>query len=304
MGALISFLKSKEGADVFVDFENAQPTATELELHTRVNDILARSQDVCRRLEEYKGCQDLARKAMSTPTFENEQTAFEGLLSSVDDISVFYHFARELEEIIPELLNHLSRPSETEAKQALQDQQALAKQIADIFNFSLRFDSTRMLRPFISNDFSYYRRLLPKFSKHPRVRIKDDEASGMALFTAEHIPMMSALAKGTTAALEKNEYVTAALAAMANVCLAMIKSKKYTRPETNLFCARAMTGGIIIFDHVDAIGAFHKKSPVQIRPCVMLLKREFPKEGGLLSAIHFSTKHFKDAPPSLQELFD
>jgi len=116
--------------------------------------------------------------------------------------------------------------------------------------------------------------------------------------------MMSSLSKATAAALEKNEHVTAALAAMANVCMKMIKSKKYSKPETNLFCARAMTGAIVLFDHVDPLGAFHKKSPIAIRPCVMLLKRDFPKEGGLLNAIHFSTKHFKDAPSSLQELFD
>lgn len=67
--------------------------------------------------------------------------------------------------------------------------------LSDIFDFTLRFDALRMERPFLPNDFSYYRRLLPKFNKHPGVKIKDDEASGMALFTAEHIPMMTTLAR-------------------------------------------------------------------------------------------------------------
>ncbi len=35
------------------------------------------------------------------------------------------------------------------------------------------------------------------------VRIKDDEASGMALFTAEHIPMMNCLSKGARTAQER-----------------------------------------------------------------------------------------------------
>lgn len=83
--------------------------------------------------------------------------------------------------MLPQLL--LALASDTNgaepSKQQIADQVALAKQLAMILDFSLQFDQTRMLRPHLSNDFSYYRRLLPKFNKHPDVRVKDDEASGM-----------------------------------------------------------------------------------------------------------------------------
>jgi hypothetical protein len=39
---------------------------------------------------------------------------------------------------------------------------------------------------------------------------------------------------------------------------------RFPKPETNLFAARAMTGSIILFDHVHPLGAFHKKSPIQV----------------------------------------
>jgi hypothetical protein len=240
---------------------------------------------------------------MSTPTPENEQEAFEGLLVAVDSISAFFNYAKQLEKVLPELLVTLAQPT-TDEKQTLADQQALAKQLADIFDFTLRFDQTRMMRPNLSNDFSYYRRLLPKFSKHPDIKVKDDEASGMALFTAEHIPMMSCLSKAAARALEKNEHVTTALSVMANSCMKMVKSKKFSKPETNLFCARAMTGSIVLFDHVDPISAFHKRSPILIKQCILLLKKEFPKETSLMNAIRFSTKNFRNAPSSIQDLFD
>lgn len=85
-----------------------------------------------------------------------------------------------------------------------------------------------MERPFLPNDFSYYRRLLPKFNKHPAVKIKDDEASGMALFTAEHIPMMTTLARAcpSDAQEPRNQHIMEALALMANSCMKMIKNKK------------------------------------------------------------------------------
>ena len=180
---------------------------------------------------------------------------------------------------------------------------------ADVFDFTLRFDALRMERPFLPNDFSYYRRLLPKFNKHPGVKIKDDEASGMALFTAEHIPMMTTLARAC-AKWDVNDarsaHVMEALALMANSCMKMIKTKKFTKPATLLFCARAMTGSIVLYDHISPLGVFTKKSPINIKQVIGVLKKDFPGNDGiiLLNAIQFSTKHFKEASEATKELFE
>lgn len=306
MGAFASLLGAKDVNDVFIDFENAKPTSDELPIYNLVAATLNQQNSVMKCLVEYKGCQDLARRAMSSPTPENELAAFEGLLHSVDSVSVFYNYAKDLERVTPELLSTLTKDG-ADTKGSLSDQQALAKQLADIFDFTLRFDALRMERPFLPNDFSYYRRLLPKFSKHPGVKIKDDEASGMALFTAEHIPMMTTLARAChwEADDPRNQHVTEALALMANSCMKMIKNKKFTKPATLLFCARAMAGSIVLFDHVSPLGVFHKKSPIPVKQAVALLKKEFPGNDGiiLLNAIQFSTKHFKEASDSTKEMF-
>jgi len=257
---------------------------------------LGESKHILQLIEEYKGCRDLARKAMSAPTKENELAAFEGLLQAVDAIQAFFNYTTDLSKILPEFLVQLSSRS-------LGDQQGMATQLAKLFDFSLVFDQTRMMRPNLSNDFSYYRRLLPKFSKHPDVKVKDDEASGMALFTAEHIPMLSALTKAAQG-VEHPEQVQTMLASMANSCMRMIKNHKFSNPRTNLLCARSMTGAIVLFDRLGPASAFSKRSPIAIRDCVTTLKREFPKEGSLLNAIQYSTKNFKDAPTSIQDLFE
>jgi len=307
MGLIQSLLGTKDVNDVFIDFENAKPTNQELEIYDRVAATLGKQHQVMKALMDYKGCQDLARKAMSSPTPENEQAAFEGLLASVDSVSLFYHYAKELERIIPELLTTLAREG-TDTKDSIADQQALAKQLADIFDFTLRFDALRMERPFLPNDFSYYRRLLPKFSKHPGVKIKDDEASGMALFTAEHIPMMTTLARACVwdAADQRSQRAMDALSLMANSCLKMIRTKRFEKQQTLLFCARAMTGSIVLYDHISPLGVFHKKSPVNIKQVVTTLKKDFPGNDGiiLLNAIQFSTKHFKESSDSTKELFE
>jgi len=289
----------------FVDFDNCQPSESESSLYNEVSSVLSHSSEVLRCLEEYRGCQELARKAMSSPSLENEQEAFEGLLIAVSSISTFYHYAKDLERILPNLLEALAQGSSDQIPATFQEKQSLVKQLGLLFDFSLRFDSTRMLRPSISNDFSYYRRLLPKFNKHPGIQVRDDDASGMALFTAEHIPMMSVMSKSTSSASDRNPNITHVLAILANASLKMLKTKRFiATPATTLFVARCMTGSIVLYDHVDLLGVFGNKSPVQLRGCVSLLKKDFPLETGLLNAIHYSTKHFKDASPTTQALFD
>ena len=277
----------------------------ELSIYTRVQEVLAQAPSVLQLLEEYKGCQELARKAMSTPTLANETEAFEGLLEAVKSIATFFSFSKQIEAVVPDLLISLSRGPTEENKQSFSDQQALVKQFASLLNFALSFDQLRMNRPFLSNDFSYYRRLLPKFAKHPSVIVKDDDASGMALFTAEHIPMTTSIAKAAAAALEKNTFVLNALALMTNSCCSMLQSRSFTRQDINLFVARAMTGSLVCYDHVDPAGVFSKKSPIRLKQVVQLLKKDFPQDNNtLINAIRYSTKHFKDADEKTQAMFD
>jgi len=283
-----------------IDFENSEPSANEQLVYDQVKAVIDQAEEMLGTIEEYKGCQDLARQAMSTPTHENEQLAFEGLLASVAAIDSFFNYSKALEKVFNSLLLQLAGNASS-----LDSQQGLCTQLATILDFVLRFDNTRMMRPNLSNDFSYYRRLLPKFNKHPSVVIKDDAASGMALFTAEHIPMNSCINNAAYSASDTNGHVNIVLSTIAMSCANMIKSKRYPNKRTNLLCARAMTGCIVLFDNIDTLGSFHKRSPVNVKLCVQLLKRELGSDcNPLLNAIHFSTKNFNDAPASVQNLFD
>lgn len=311
MGQVSSIWKpGGSAATSFIDFENARPTESEMKVFSQVGEVLALSGTVLKTIDDYQGCQDQVRKALTTPSQETERAAFEALLVVVGHIALFFDYAKKLEDTFPILLDRLSRPSVNESKDhkqlSLEQQQALTKQLADILDFSLRFDNLRMNRPSMSNDFSYYRRLLPKFHNNPNISVKDDDAGAMAIFTAEHIPMMTALCRAANKSIARNDKVTETLAQMSNSCLAILKAKKFSRPDLNLFIARAMTGSIVLFDHIDPLGAFVKRSPIQIRHCVLALKTNFSKDQYtvLLNALQYSTKTFKNAPSNVQELFD
>jgi len=293
---------NKPAEVVFIDLQNAKPTELEIKMYERVREVLNKGEDVCTKIEDYKGCQDVARKAMTSPNPENEEAAFSALLTAVEYIDGIYQQARALEEIVPLLLSALSvSPQEEKDKNKLSVAtcQALAAQLSILLDFALRFDQIRMRQPFISNDFAFYRRLLPKFPRDPRVRIKDDDAGGMALFTAEYTPMMNAVCRS---AIKSDGKPNEVMAIIANSCYKMLKHNKLPT-EFNLVAARAMTGATIVFDHVDVVGVFQKSSPVKVTQIVNMLKSNFKEQPALLNGIQFTTKTFKNAPNSIQALF-
>jgi hypothetical protein len=134
----------------------------------------------------------------------------------------------------------------------------------------------------------------------------------MALFFAYPTPMMNVINEATgklfetavadaTAGAVSRERVTLLLATMANVCSAMVSSKE----ETNMFCLRAMTGSIILFDHLHPQGAFLKRSPIHLKRCIAVLKNcPSDKANDLLDAIRYTTVHLNDAdtPASIKRL--
>jgi len=304
MGAL--FARGESTPDIFFDFENAKPTASEMAIYAELDEIIKDHKELLTKIQEYPGCAELARQAMREPTKEKELAAFTGLLKAVDFIASFYNYTRAIEGALPRLWASLTDQKE-ESKTTLAAQQALAKQLGDILDFALRFDQTRMMRPNLSNDFSFYRRLLPKFSKNKDIKVKDDEASGMALFTADHMPMLSCISKTTARYCEESnshEAVKMVLAIIANSCQKMMKSSKFSRRETNLYCGRVMTGAILLYDQVALDpGIFSKKCNIQLRLCVITLQKEFPQETGLMNMLRYSPKNISKAPESYEALF-
>jgi len=238
---------------------------------------------------------------------DTEKAAWDSILPAVETLQEFYEFSTEIEKIYPKLLTALFGVQQTDAslKNNLEGQQALAKQLADIFDFALRFDDAKMINPSIQNDFSYYRRSLSRMklnNKAGDIKIKDELANRMSLFFAYPTPMMKVLTDTTVGFLNnpdctinKGQVVTG-FSLMANVCLDMVEKAKFKTAKTNMFCLRAMTGSIVMVDHLDELGAFHRKSAINIKGAVTKLKTfTDASTDGLLNALRYTTIHLNDA---------
>jgi len=317
MGALISLINGREKmtVDVFLDFEAAEPQEEkEKEIHAQVADVLNKAEQILEKLIAYKGCEEFIRAAISKPSEETDKAAWSAILPAVETLQEFYEFSVEVEKIYPKLLTSLFAAEDDSLKQNIEGQQALAKQLADIFDFALRFDDKKMLNPGIQNDFSYYRRTLSRIkmtNKGAEIKIKDELANRMSLFFAYPTPMMKVLTDTTVAFLKtepcpiNKAQVVAGYSLMANICLDMVEKNRFTNIKTNMFCLRGMTGSIVLVDHLDPLGAFHKRSAINVKGAITKLKN-FTEDAteGLLNALRYTTVHLNDpdTPPTIKLL--
>jgi len=322
MGAALASLfnsEKKVAVDIFLDFEAAVPGENEKEIHAMIGDVLTKSEGVLEKLFAYKGCEEFIRKAITTPGPDTENAAWAALLPAVETLQEFYEFSTEIEKVYPKLLHQLfgaGTSDNVDLKQSLEGQQSLAKQLADIFDFALRFDDAKMVNPAIQNDFSYYRRSLSRMklnNKGGDIKIKDELANRMSLFFAYPTPMMKVLTDTTVnfvngtnggTPVDKIQVVNG-FSLMANVCLDMVEKAKFKNTKTNMFCLRGMTGAILLVDHVDEHGAFQKKCAINMKGAISQLK-SFTEAStdGLLNALRYTTKHLNDpdTPAAIKNL--
>jgi len=321
MGAALANLFSSEKrvpVDIFLDFEAAVPGDAEKEIHKTIAEVLVKSEGILDKLFAYKGCEEFIRKAITTPNADTENAAWSALLPAVETLQEFYEFSTEIEKVYPKILQQLfvANADTGNLKQSLEGQQALTKQLADIFDFALRFDDAKMVNPAIQNDFSYYRRSLSRMklnNKGGDIKIKDELANRMSLFFAYPTPMMKVLTDTTVGFVNATNggtpvdkaQVVSGFSLMANVCLDMVEKAKFKNTKTNMFCLRGMTGAILLVDHVDEHGAFQKKSTINMRGAILQLKAfTEASTDGLLNALRYTTKHLNepDTPAAIKNL--
>ncbi|KAL5964609.1 CYFIP-related Rac1 interactor B [Taenia solium] len=331
MGNIIRLLTSrfeeiKDDVDIFVDFENCQPSDEEYDLWIEINTKLAHTDDILTIVRDYPGAAAQIRNAIEHYADDAaQQAAWEALIPLVHQLRICYDFGVYLAQTVPRLLHALCS-DELTVWEHLESQQALFKQFAEILDFIMQFDNLKMTKPSIQNDFSFYRRLRQRrrpavdfarqvavpcdvgdaesFLRQEIEELSDECCSKMSLFYAEANPMLKLISRYATQchmvdAMTPMGVTSECLAAMAHICRGLLVKpslrSRVTRDDTLMLLLRVMTGVIILYDHIDPYGVFRKTSKLDVKSCVRLLKEQNPKSVQcLLNAIKYSTLHFTD----------
>lgn len=232
------------------------------------------------------------------PSPEIELEAWRAVEKAVERLYEFFQYARELEEMLPGLLNFLCIDQEL----PLQQKSVAVKLLAKTFHYAFHFDELKIVTPSISNDFSYYRRVISRMRNtgdakkgEKRGQVTEEVANMMSFHFAYPTPVMKVLVNAVVQMPDLTSLV-AGLAEIANVACEMLLAN--TEDAKLLQCL--MTGCIILVDHTSPLGAFHPKSPIRLKPCINALRNGQGTEP-LLNSIRFGTLHLSDdsTPPSI-----
>ncbi|XP_020322620.1 CYFIP-related Rac1 interactor B [Oncorhynchus nerka] len=318
MGNLIKVLTrdiDNNAGNFFLDFENAQPTEAERAVWEQVNEVLMEALAILDDLQSYNGAGEEIRQAIQNPSEDQvQERAWAAVVPLVGKLKKFYEFSLRLEGSLHGLLKALTS-ARCSPTQHLEQEQALARQFAEILHFTLRFDELKMTNPAIQNDFSYYRRTLNRMrinnvAAEEENEVNNELANRMSLFYANATPMLKTLSDATTKFVSDNtdlpiENTTDCLCTMASVCKVMLETPEYrsrfASEDTVSFCLRVMVGVIILYDYVHPAGAFVKSSKIEMKGCIKVLKDQ-PQSSveGLLNALRYTTKHLNDETTSKQ----
>lgn len=322
--------------DVFVDFENAQPSQDELGLYNEAEKILENSLDILSQLENYHGASKEISEAIKKPGPETEAAAWERLVPNVETLQKLFAFSKDIDDIVRKILLHLSsvtaekngekensHTSKYQVEETMEHSQAVVKQLAKVLDFVLKFDECKMNTPAIQNDFSYYRRFIQKTAtKGDEAKefvdvVSVDEANKISLFFAYGTPMLSSLSQQLGTFINESNSVTAQratniLGMMASVCQKMLEiselKERIRKKETELFVVRVLVATIILYDHVHPAGAFIKNSSIDIRGSVKVIRDQESSNGlsteNLMNALRYTTKHVNDdtTPKSIKSV--
>lgn len=107
--------------DVFVDFENAQPsTEEETAIFDEAEQVLQESQSVLQDLMAYTGATKEIREAIGNPSPHSELAAWEALIPLVKKLKGFYLFSQRLNQVVPKILGHLCNNGEENVRTSTQ----------------------------------------------------------------------------------------------------------------------------------------------------------------------------------------
>ena len=76
--------------------QDAIPTQEELDLHGRISELLRPANALLNSLRDYKGCGDLIRKAISNPTTDNEEEAWQAVQPAVAKLKQYFEYSASL----------------------------------------------------------------------------------------------------------------------------------------------------------------------------------------------------------------
>eukprot|EP01120_Amphizonella_sp_Union-15-10_P017638 TRINITY_DN9850_c0_g1_i2.p1 TRINITY_DN9850_c0_g1~~TRINITY_DN9850_c0_g1_i2.p1 ORF type:complete len:222 (+),score=24.39 TRINITY_DN9850_c0_g1_i2:185-850(+) len=204
----------------------------------------------------------------------------------------FQEFSLSLENYLSKVFLFCSKSPDT-----MTSYPHLSIQISKILEFCLRFDDAKIVNPGLQNDLSFFRRkaaVCPNIICRLGMMPESDMFSRMIFFFAKPNPMMSTVKEVIQKSLKSDVSVTELVSnfsLLANSFQDMI-SNNVVCGSNKVLAFHAIAGSILIVDHFHPAGAFCRKSPINIKACLVNFRDE--PIYGIINTIRWTSMHFND----------
>jgi len=311
MGQLLSIFSDGEtdcncispqnGANLFINFVNAQPTESEKETYDEAEEFIKDSENFIEQLKSFKVAEAETKAAMSKPSPETERKAWDAVVPNMFKLKEFCDFSKRMSPIVTKIFKQLCAPGASSLVERLDSHQALVKQLAKVIDAVFKLDEFKMVNSGMSNDISYFRRKSQALgrkmgqenqrisSSFNNIDVLDvDTTNTISLFFADPTPFLKALVKSVMDFVTENtgasNLTVDILGTMFKVCLKLCVVEPSDVPEvkdftiddeTKLFVIRVMVGLVVLYDHVnEPNGAFNKGSHISVKDCLTVVKKQ------------------------------
>jgi hypothetical protein len=268
----------------------------ENELMERIaRNVLEPGEALLRRYREYEDCHELIVEAISAPTEDNIEAAFEAILPSIVFQAEILDFSGVLVNAFEGLSSYMIGLHQS-MLQSLEASPCIARAFADLFNLVLAFDEQNMrVNSEVLGDLGFFRRNATR-----RLNTQNyDELYGkswdMSIFFGTQSPFLNKI----IAALQNKAFefdLTSVLDLLAGICdgfTSTLTNHRFEEEDWNVLCYRAIAGSIICYDHLSQQGAFHSKAGLQTGDAVRVLSKA-EGQGHLLKLLKFVSKHYSE----------
>merc|ERR1712223_1371681 len=241
-------ISPQNGANLFINFVNAQPTDLEKETYDEAEEFLKDTEKYVENLKTFKVAEAETKMAMSQPSPETERKAWDAVVPNMFKLKEFCDYSKRMPPIVTKIFNQICAPGASTLVERLDSHQALVKQLAKILDAVFKLDEFKMVHSGMSNDISYFRRksqALGRKMGQESQRISAtfnnidtldvDTTNTISLFFADPTPFLKTLVSSLTIFVKENteaaNLTVEILSTMFKVCLKLSMVNPSQDPE-------------------------------------------------------------------------
>ncbi|PVU90027.1 hypothetical protein BB561_005052 [Smittium simulii] len=237
-----------------------------------MDDFVKRGRSLLAQLQNYKGSSEAIRKAITSPTPENEQAAYTSLSPMISLLRDSYVLSSEIESQIPNIIDALLKADNSSV-----DHSSAAILFAQIMDYTFQ----RIIHR------------IKNINENDPNHISSETTNQMSLFYAYHNPMIKTIIDKvlrTVDSSNKSKFLKqlSMLSSGAYTSGAVSASNKYLYARILMTCA-------ILYDWISDTGVFISKSQIPILEVVSFIRKNVTEaHEAYLVSIQLGCKHFND----------